>query len=343
MRVLALLFAGLLGLPGCGEPVGADAGADGDADADWTDDADPDAGGDADQSPVDADDVPPADADEALDAPPTDGCGRPAGENDRPWTLVHDGRERSFLVHVPSGYDPARPTPVVLNFHGRGSTAQQQITVSHMVALSNDEGFVAVHPVGVGQTFNAGLCCGEAMESGVDDVGFTSAILDALRSSLCIDPGRVYATGLSNGGFMAHRLACDLADRIAAIGPVAGSNGTIGCSPSRPVPVFHFHGTADTIVPYDGFAGQLAVPATMEAWAARNGCGATSSVFFEEGDVRCEEWTGCADDATVRLCTIDGGGHQWPGGTTIPLLGPNTDVISASQMMWDFFEAHPMP
>jgi len=285
----------------------------------------------------------PADAQVAPDGGGGGGCGKPAGANDRAWTVEHDGRVRTFYVHMPPGYDPDTPTPVVVNLHGRNTNAQSQILVSDLVSLADAQGFVAVHPEGVGMTWNAGLCCGEAMDNNVDDVGFISVLLDQLESDLCIDTHRVYATGLSNGGFMAQRLGCDLADRIAAFGSVAGPNGTVTCSPSRAVPMFHFHGTADTIVPYDGFMGQLSVADTLDGWVTRNACAAQSAVFFDQAEVRCEEWTGCGDNATARLCTITGGGHQWPGGFTIPGLGYNTNVISATQMMWAFFEAHPMP
>lgn len=288
--------------------------------------------------PVDGGPPPPEDA-----APPSVGCGSTPGPNDSAWTLSHQARDRVFRVHLPPGYDPAVPTPVVLNYHGRQSNAQQQIYLSKMIEVANGEGFIVVHPEGIGGTWNAGLCCGEAMNADIDDVGFTRAMLDALDANLCIDARRVYATGLSNGAYMAHRLACELADRIAAIGSVAGTNAFLACSPVRPVPVYHFHGTADTVVPYDGFGGYTSVPSTMQYWVTRNGCNPASQVFFAQNEVYCEEWTGCVDDATVRLCTIDGGGHQWPGGMTIPFLGENTDVISASMELWWFFAAHPRP
>ncbi len=312
----------------------------------------PRVGGDAGPPVGAADAGPPASGSDAgppapgVDAGPGStggGCGRDPGANDRRWTLTHDGRERTFVVHVPPGYSPSAATPVVLNFHGRMSSASQQIVLSEMNAAADRHGFVAVHPEGVGATWNGGLCCGTAMSQDVDDVGFTRAMIDRLASELCVDERRVFATGLSNGGYMSHRLACELADRIAAIGPVAGPNATTSCAPSRPVPVMHFHGTGDRIVPYDGFAGQLSVRATMEDWARRNGCSAGPTTYFTNGDARCEEWTGCQADATVRLCTIDGGGHQWPGGNSIPFLGPNTNDISATEAMWEFFVAHPRP
>lgn len=189
-------------------------------------------------------------------------------------------------MHTPVGYDPERPSPVVVNFHGRATTAQQQMLITGLLPIADASGFIAVHPVGIGQTWNAGLCCGEAQTQGVDDVGFTRVLLDRLADELCVDPGRVYAMGLSNGGLMAHRVACEL------------------------------------------------------GWVTRNGCAPGATPYFTAGVVRCDEFTGCREDATVRLCTIDGGGHQWPGGLTIPLLGENTNDISASHALWAFFAEH---
>ncbi|MDP3276374.1 MAG: PHB depolymerase family esterase [Deltaproteobacteria bacterium] len=277
------------------------------------------------------------------DSPSTSGCGRAPGTNDRTWTVTHQGRERSFVVHLPSGYDRGRQTPMVLNFHGRNSDAAQQIWIAQMTAKADRAGFIVVHPQGIGATWNAGFCCGEAQASNIDDVGFARAMLDSLSVQLCLDRRRVYATGLSNGAIMAHRLGCDLSDRIAAIAPVAGGNQTVSCSPRRPVPVQAYHGSADTVVPYAGFAGQFSIPATMSDWRVRNRCGATPSQSYLRGDVRCEVWSGCASDASVELCTVTGGGHQWPGGNSIPLLGNNTTNVSATERMWDFFTAHPLP
>lgn len=270
------------------------------------------------------------------------GCGRAApaaGE----WALEHGGRTRTFLVHVPADYDPSAPTPVVLDMHGRAFTAQAQRALTGMDELADVEGFVAVHPQGVGRTWNAGLCCGEAMREGVDDVGFVAAMLDALEAELCVDRRRVFVTGLSNGGFIAHRLACELSDRIAAIAPVAGVLTVGDCVPARPVPVLHFHGDDDQVVRYEGYGGYLSAEASCEGWAARNGCDATSQVTFSEDDVECRTWAGCAEGAEVRLCTIAGGGHTWPGGAPLPLLGRTTQTVSASRWAWTFFEAHPMP
>ncbi|MFN3199472.1 MAG: alpha/beta hydrolase family esterase [Bradymonadia bacterium] len=306
--------------------------------------------------PADMEVVDPPDASGSADAeveelpdaagPMGDGCGAPPGANDQVWDLNHDGRPRQFKVHLPPDYDPAVRTPVVINFHGRALNAEAQVGVSGMNDVADEGGFIAVHPEGTGereQTWNGGLCCGDSARDDVDDVGFTAAMLDQLERSLCIDTRRVYATGISNGGFMSHRLACELSDRIAAIAPVAGTIVTLSCNPGRPVPVFQFHGDDDRIVPYDGFVGVASVESTTDGWLDRNGCMGGSEIFFEADDVRCEAWSQCRDGAEVRLCTILGGGHTWPGGERLGIFGYTTQTISASQMMWDFFTEHALP
>jgi polyhydroxybutyrate depolymerase len=274
---------------------------------------------------------------------PSSSCAGLTGSRDKTLSLTHRGLSRSFLVHLPNGWDGRTPRPVVLNFHGRNSTPSQQILLSGMNSLSDREGFIAVHPQGIGNTWNAGACCGEAQTRAIDDVGFTGAVLDSLSASFCVDSRRVYATGLSNGGFMSHRLGCDLSSRIAAIAPVAGTNLTSPCTPSRAVPVLHFHGTGDAIVPYQGFVGVASVRETMSGWVTRNGCRSTSQNTLARGDVSCESWPGCRAAAQVQLCTISNGGHQWPGGFTIPGLGANTSSIDASAYAWAFFRQHSLP
>lgn len=270
--------------------------------------------------------------------PPASGCGRTPRESGL-WTLEHEGLTRSFDVAVPerATASTSTPLPVVFNFHGRHQSAAQQRWLTGLDGAGNARGAVVVTPHGIDRTWSAGLCCGSAMEQDVDDVGFTAAMIDALAAHLCIDLARVTATGLSNGGFMVHHLACRLSDRIAAVAAVAGPNGTPQCTPVRPVPVLHIHGTADTIVPFDGFAGFASVPGTIDGWRARNRCESETTTTYAQGPVRCSASVGCAAD--VELCVVTGGGHQWPGGFTIPGLGMNTDDIDASEAILDFLLA----
>jgi polyhydroxybutyrate depolymerase len=259
-------------------------------------------------------------------------------------TLSFGGRERTYLLHIPAGYDRSA-TPLVLNFHGFTSNPEQQEYFSVMSDAADREGFAVAYPQGVGDSFNAGACCGTAANEDLDDVGFTAAVIDAVAAEMCLDPARVYSTGFSNGGFLSHRLACQLSDRIAAIAPVSGVMGIEDCSPSRPVPVLHFHGTADALVPFDGggIAGFPSVEDTLSAWAERDGCTGERQVSFEQGDALCQRWDSCDQGTAVELCVIDGGGHTWPGGLVPAVAGKTSHDIVATDRMWQFFSEHPLP
>ena len=266
---------------------------------------------------------------------------------DESWMIPSGGLTRTLAVHVPKSYDPTRPMPLVLNFHGYTSNAMQEDLLSQMSAKADAAGFIAIHAEGTGspQSWNAGACCGTAASSGVDDIGFVRDLLTTAEARLCIDTRRVYATGMSNGGFLSHRIGCELADRFAAVAPVAGVLGVPACTPSRPMPIIHFHGTADSLVPYNGNAAMSfpSVPDTFAAWGARDQCTGMPTETFRMGDAHCSSYLSCAGGAQVTLCTVDNGGHTWPGGTPVPSLGYTTTNLSATDAMWSFFQAHPLP
>ncbi|MFT3923967.1 MAG: PHB depolymerase family esterase [Myxococcales bacterium] len=283
---------------------------------------------------------------------PTYAAGTQMGE------LEHDGLARSFRVHVPPGYRADRPAALVVMLHGGGGSGRQfELNSARMDAVADRESFLSVYPDGTGaiKTWNGGGCCGSAVSEDVDDVGFVAALLDHLEQTLCIDRQRIFAAGMSNGGIMSHRLACELSDRIAAIAPVSGTNMTASCVPKRPLAVLQIHGTADGHVPYDGGEGCgpagvafPSVPATMEAWRLRNGCSSAKTVTFQQGDGSCETYGGCVFGADVTLCSITGGGHSWPGGdppaglVECPANGPQSTTFSASEVIWSFFRQHPL-
>lgn len=273
--------------------------------------------------------------------------------------LVHDGRARTFRVYVPASYDDAAPAPVVLLLHGGFGSGAQIEASSRMLEVAAAEGFVVVSPDGVAgpggvRTWNGGSCCGPAVDQGVDDVGFVSAMLDRLETSLCVDRRRVFATGMSNGAILAHRLACDLGGRIAAVAPVSGTDNTVSCDPLRPVPVLSIHGSADRNVPYEGGLGCgpsgdsfRSVPVTIARWRQRDDCaeGRPGTRRRERvGDATCSLFRNCAAGAAVESCVIADGGHQWPGGEppVIPgfrdcLFGYQSQEFSASRQAWKFF------
>jgi polyhydroxybutyrate depolymerase len=270
------------------------------------------------------------------------------------------GRDRTFLVHLPPGYDPDRPHPLVLLFHGGLGTGMQMESSAQMSPIADRERFVVVYPDGVSRSWNAGGCCGPPAEEGIDDVGFVAALLDHLETTLCLDRRRVFAGGMSNGAMFSHRLACDLSERIAAIAPVAGTNMAKACDVRRPVPVLQIHGSNDRHVPWEGGMGCgiagipfNSVPATQTGWRARNGCTAgPRTLLDEEGDGRCEREGSCPSEGEVVLCTIQGGGHAWPGGAPRELSLPRCEAAGeghqsttfhASERMWRFFAAHARP
>lgn len=269
-------------------------------------------------------------------------------------SLQAGGLTRTSIVHVPDSYDPTQGTMLVLNFHGFSSAGWQEALLSRMSGAADQRGFIVAYPEGVATSWNAGDCCGTAWTDSVDDIGFTKALLDRLEKDYCIDPKRVYATGMSNGGFFSHRVGCELADRFAAIAPVAGVLGFPDdkCHPSRPLPIIDFHGTSDPLVPYDGGTPILptlgaglvfrSVAETMHFWQLNNGCSGDKKVIYQNGDATCEEWPDCTGGANTVLCTIDGGGHTWPGGLPVPPLGKTSSDIDATATMLDFFQAHPM-
>jgi polyhydroxybutyrate depolymerase len=288
--------------------------------------------------------------------PPLACTGKTGAKGTRSVQLQHGGRPRSSLLHVPDKYDPSSGAMLVLNFHGFTSTGWQQALLSRMSRHSDERGFIVAYPEGIAASWNAGACCGTAWSDSVDDVGFVRALLDAIAERYCIDPSRVFATGMSNGGFFSHRLACELSDRIAAVAPVAGVLGIpeAACAPPREVPVLHFHGTADPLVPYAGGTPILpqlgaglvfrSVAQTLTHWRSRNGCSGFERGFYQQGDATCVEWPDCSGGAQTALCTIDGGGHTWPGGLPLPELvaGKTSGDLDATATMLDFFEAHAM-
>jgi polyhydroxybutyrate depolymerase len=195
------------------------------------------------------------------------------------------------------------------------------------------------------------------MNNNVDDVGFVRAILDDLGSVANIDAKRVFATGMSNGGIISYRLASELSDRIAAIAPVGGPMGTETCNPKRPVSVIHFHGTEDEYAPFKGGKGTRSISGTdfysvdhsIKAWVRANGCPEEPVVIklpdtVEDGmTVTKKSYGPGKGGAEVVLIEIEGGGHTWPGQEPrVKFLGKTTKDISANELIWEFFQKHPM-
>ncbi|GAB4504230.1 MAG: PHB depolymerase family esterase [Anaerolineales bacterium] len=268
------------------------------------------------------------------------------------------GLERSYRLHVPSSFSLERPSALVLAFHGGGGNADNMVRLTGFDALAEQEGFLVVYPNGTGRldekllTWNGGECCGYAQEQNVDDVAFVRAIVDDLRAFATLDESRIYATGISNGGILSYRLACDAADLFAAIAPVAGTLNYPSCSPTEPVSVLHIHGSADEHLPYDGGVGKesltgvtfASVADSLRFWTQFNHCD-PAPLSSQQGNLRHATYANCAPGGQVELYAILGGLHAWPGAEVPAWPGgdePSQD-LEASQVIWEFFAAHPKP
>lgn len=216
-----------------------------------------------------------------------------------------DGANRQYLIHVPPTYDGKTAVPLVVDIHGLTSTDTAQAGLSGWRAKADQENFIVVHPQGLNNSWNGGeLCCGQSQANGVDDEGFMRALVKEMGTSACIDPKRVYATGLSNGGAMSHLLACQTADIFAATAPVSMGNGAQPCEPKRPISVVMFRGTADPLVAFEGGTFPSAA-ADFEQWKTLNKCEGTPTA--SRGT--CETYSQCAGGTEVTLCAIEGAGH----------------------------------
>ena len=252
-------------------------------------------------------------------------------------TLEVDGRQREYVLFVPAGLGGG-PHPLVVDLHGFTVTGDRHDNLSGMRAKAREEGFVVAQP-------DAALL-GNAWDIFEDssDVAFIRALVADAAARVPIDEQRIYASGFSAGGGLANRLACDASDLVAAVGGVAGSYiGAGNCAPQRPVPVAAVHGDEDMVVRYDGGFGLLpAIPRWAAAWGDRNGCTATAREQLAD-DVVVDTWAGCSDATAVVLYTVLGGGHDWPGPGAAGGILSTTESISATDLLWDFFAAHPMP
>lgn len=282
------------------------------------------------------------------------------GPGDHTRQLRVDERERSYLVHVPPQYDSGKPTPVVLIFHGAGTNADITVPFTGLSKKSDEAGFIAVYPNGTGTgiflTWNAGGRNGQLAENAPDDLKFVASLLDDLGTVVNLDSKQVFATGISNGGMMCYRLAAELSDRIAAIAPVAGAMAIEEAKPIRPVSVMHFHGKSDNMVPFGGpnektpkFLTFKSVEESIAIWRNINECPEEAIITDfpdkkNDGTTAQQKNYGPGKNETeVILIEIENGGHTWPGEKSpISLIGKSTLDISANDLMWEFFQKHPM-
>lgn len=278
-----------------------------------------------------------------------------AGEALSRQSLVHDGKNRTYVVRMPAAVSKSKKrVPLVMVLHGGGGNAEVTERMTGFTAKAEKEGFIVVYPEGSSRfrdkllTWNAGHCCGYAMGNRVDDVGFIGALIDRLIKDYPVDPRRVYATGMSNGGMMSHRLGIELSTKLAAIAPVVGTLFGDEKSPTQPVSAIMINGMLDKSVPYEGgpaggrFAGSWDGTATQPAlaqaefWAKANRCSPDPDLE-EHGPLLSWRYR-CAGGRAVELLLLKDTGHAWPGGQKGSSLGdaPGT-ALNATDVIWDFF------
>lgn len=259
-------------------------------------------------------------------------------------SFEHDGYLRDYRIYIPAAYDGTQPWPLVLNLHGYTSNAIEQEFYSQMDMVADTGHFLVCYPNGVLNSWNVGLPGG----SSADDVGFINALIDTLSANYSIDPARVFSCGMSNGGFMSYKLACELTDRFAAIASVTGSmvpTEAALCAPSHPIPVLEIHGTADPVVPYLGLVNTLSIPDLLVFWTQKNGCMGDPLVepvpntsLLDGSTAELIKYNDCEAGTEVWHYKVYEGGHTWPGALVI--IGVTNQDFSASPAIWEFFLRH---
>jgi polyhydroxybutyrate depolymerase len=285
------------------------------------------------------------------------GCASPGSSTTL--TLKINGFERTVIVHLPRSTPDTTPLPLVLNMHGSGSTALEQEEFTGMNVTSNHDNFIVAYPQGLipdGTGFDwnipsVPLIGGRAVPKGsANDVKFLTALVGILEQRYCVNPYEVYATGFSGGARMSSQLACDDSELFAAVAPVSGLRRPTPCPAERAVPIISFHGSADPVDPFNG-NGQAywtySVPTAEKYWAEQDDCSLHAATSKPASGATLTTYSKCAGGAEVELYELKGEGHEWPGGPTMPanltaLLGPQSNAVSASALMWAFFAAHPL-
>ena len=299
------------------------------------------------------------------------------------FSIEHGGISRRYIVYLPISYNKANVAPVIFNFHGGGGNAESNISMANMNETADKYGFIVVYPEGTGvkifgKTIAAWNTGTDERIVHVDDVGFIAVVIEKIKSDFNGNPARIYATGISNGAQMAYRLACELSGTIAAIAPVAAQGVTAPCNSQRPMPIMHFHGTEDMCAPYAGgicggciqkyFKATIGieikqvqfqcdpVPEYIKKWITINRIADTAPhIVYQNNSAQCIAY-GKDEPGEVVLCTVDGMGHTWPGGTYgipceggldakkcrqwISVVGKLNADISANEIMWEFFKKH---
>jgi polyhydroxybutyrate depolymerase len=269
------------------------------------------------------------------------------------FSFPFDGINRNCRLYVPAIYDGLAQVPLVIDLHGFGGNGASEQSYTKMNLVADTAGFLVAYPTGAFNAWNAGAYY--ASTTTEDDLGYLSALMDSIGSRFAVDPRRVYMCGISNGGDMSITAGCFLSERIAAIGPVAGTMLTdvyATCDPTYPMPVAHLHGTKDLISNIGGGPGWEPLTKTMRLWAAANGCPSPSfsnlpNPVSDDGSAVRLFTSDCSNGAELNLFLIKNGGHTWPGtaATYIDYLfyGYTNQDIDGSSELWRFFRRHSRP
>lgn len=265
------------------------------------------------------------------------------------------GSNRKYLLYIPLSYDALRPTPLLLFFHGGGGHMEQAAKDYGWLGKSEKESFILAFPNGSSRlprqhlaTWNAGECCGYACDRKIDDVRFVKQVIADIERKANVDNGKIFAVGMSNGGMLAHRIACEMADTLRAVASVAGTDNTNYCAPSRPISVMHIHARDDTHVLFNGGAGKDAfrdkskvtestsVPETINRWIARNNAEKTPRRIIDVPGAYADLYTSKQNKVQIELVVTDKGGHSWLGGKSVRGEKPSKAIV-ANDIIWDFF------
>ncbi|WP_299489520.1 PHB depolymerase family esterase [Acaryochloris sp. IP29b_bin.137] len=280
--------------------------------------------------------------------------------------IKHEGIQRTYHIYLPPGLNPNKSLPLVLVLHGGGGTGRkfdQSLSQGQLKTIAHQRGVILVFPDGVNRQWSDGRTEHLKQKKSYDDVGFISKVIDRMIEGYGVDSQRVYATGISNGGFMSVRLAMDLSDKIAAIAPVTAQLPLAlkHKNPKQPISVMIINGTEDPIVPFKGghvrlfrfgrSRGEILSTAdTLEHFRLHNNCSSTPQKTrlpdrdpTDETRIEIEQYAGCNDTTEVTLVKVIGGGHTWPGGAQYlksRIIGRVSNDINASEMIIDFFLKH---
>lgn len=252
-------------------------------------------------------------------------AGKTGAAGSRQVTITSGGVERSFQLDVPESALTGDPVPLLLVYHGVLSNGVEIEANTGFPLKAAAQGFITAAGNGIGQSWNAGVCCQPAQGENVDDVGFTRDMVAAIESEYCVDQSRVYATGFSNGSAMVFRLACEAADLFAAFAPVGGSLALFPCEPSQPRPTQIINNVSDPVVPFA--LGEFSFGEFLKL----NACSGAREVVQLAPTASCDVAPECADGATTELCAVQNVGHRWPGGATDP-----QGEFKATDAVWDF-------